>query len=194
MRSLEFVPPAENAFVDAIAKALGAGRRVQMQENGPLAGQVARRLRAQIPDIVIETSATAAAPVVALCETDGEKLTAALMEQMDRPSVHIVAPVTDWIWNRRSLFLVSIPKSGTHLLMELAAAFGYRSGEECPPEAAAGAWHYLEFTNSHTAAPDFFIDTVRRAPHGNRAHSFPRTPSLFIYRNPLDIVASEANY
>jgi hypothetical protein len=196
MRSLEFVPPAENAFVDAVAKALGAGRRVQLQESGPLAIQVTRRLRAQIADIVIEPSASAAdpAPVVALCETDGEKLTAALMEQMDRPSVHVIAPVTDWTWNRRSLFLISIPKSGTHLLMELAAAFGYRSGEEAPPEAVPGAWHYLEFTNSHTAAPDFFIDTVRRAPHGNRAHSFPRTPSLFIYRNPLDIVASEANY
>ena len=89
MRSLEFVPPAENAFVDAVAKALGAGRRVQLQESGPLAIQVTRRLRAQIADIVIEPSASAAdpAPVVALCETDGDKLTAELMEQMDRPKI-----------------------------------------------------------------------------------------------------------
>src|SRR5438477_163119 len=35
---------------------------------------------------------------------------------------------------------------------------------------------------------------VRRRPHGNRDHAFPHHPSLFIYRNPLDIVASEANY
>ncbi len=196
MRTLEFVPPAEKAFVDAIGSALrGGAKRLQIQETGPLATQVTHRLRAQFPDVVIETAPSSdPAPIVVLFETDGEKLTAALMEQMDRPSVHVIAPVTDWIWNRRSLFLISIPKSGTHLLMELAAAFGYRSGEEAPPEAVPGAWHYLEFTNSHTAAPDFFIDTVRRAPHGNRAHSFPRTPSLFIYRNPLDIVASEANY
>ena len=84
--------------------------------------------------------------------------------------------------------------AGTHLLIELARAFGYLPGEEAPANPIAGAWHYLEFTNSHTAAPDFFIDTVRRQPHGNRAHPFPHHPSLFIYRNPLDIVTSEANY
>jgi hypothetical protein len=106
----------------------------------------------------------------------------------------VIAPASDRTWNRRSLFLISIPKSGTHLLMELARALGYYDGESCPANPNPGFWYYLEYTNSHTAAPDFFIDTVRRQPHGNRAHPFPRNPSLFIYRNPLDIVASEANY
>ena len=50
------------------------------------------------------------------------------------------------------------------------------------------------YSNSHTSARDFFTDTVRRSRFGNRHHPFLKSPAIFIYRNPLDILVSEANY
>ncbi len=200
MRSLDFLPPVDAAFVEGVAAAYEKNgvRRVHVAGQNELAHAVVARLRARFPDLVVDAAApanaTPPAPVALLCETDPERLSAALMDYVDRPDVSVLAPATERLWNRRSLFLISIPKSGTHLLMELAHAFGYHDGGECPARPKPGHWYYLEFTNSHTAAPDFFIDTVRRQPHGNRTHPFPHHPSLFIYRNPLDIVASEANY
>jgi hypothetical protein len=92
------------------------------------------------------------------------------------------------------LFLISIPKSGTHLLYELARALGYRDGVVCPDSPAAGTWYCVEFSNSHTRAADFLVDTTRRAAFGNKHHPFFRSPALFIYRNPRDILVSESNW
>lgn len=199
MRSLQFVSPTEGAFLSAITAAVAAGtRRFHFPVANPLALSVARQAAARFPEIAIVVGGAddeaEPAPVAIVCETDGERLTAALMRYVDRADVTVIAAITDHYWNHRPLFLISIPKGGTHLLTELVHAFGYRSGGDCHPNAAAGHWHFLEFTNPHTAATDFFVDTVRRAPHGNRAHPFAYHPSLFVYRNPLDIVASEANY
>ncbi|MBV8537571.1 MAG: DUF4604 domain-containing protein [Alphaproteobacteria bacterium] len=199
MRSVQFVSPTEGAFLGAIAAAVAAGaRRLHVPVANPLALSVARQAAARFPDVAIAVGGAddeaEPAPVAVVCETDGERMTAALMGYVDRAEVTVIAAITDHYWNRRPLFLISIPKSGTHLLSELAYAFGYASGGDCHPSAMPGHWHFLEFTNTHTAATDFFVDTVRRAPHGNRAHPFAYHPSLFIYRNPLDIVASEANY
>ena len=200
MRSIQFVTPTEGAFLSAIAGAVAAGaRRVHFPVANPLAQAVAAQARARFPHIEVDLHAPdddagTAALAAVVCEPDGERMTAALMRYVDRADVTVIAAITDHYWNRRPLFLISIPKAGTHLLTELAHAFGYASGGECQPHAVAGHWHFLEFTNSHTAAADFFVDTVRRAPHGNRAHPFAYHPSLFIYRNPLDIAASEANY
>ena len=92
------------------------------------------------------------------------------------------------------LFLISIPKSGTHLLYELARALGYHDGVVCPDSPAAGTWYCIEFSNSHTRAADFLVDTTRRAAFGNKHHPFFRSPALFIYRNPRDILVSESNW
>ena len=106
----------------------------------------------------------------------------------------IVAPKTEHYYKNKALFLISIPKSGTHLLYRLAEAFGYNSGVILDDQPIPGNWYCLEYSNSHTSAKDFFIDTVRKSPLGNRHHPFPSTPAIFIYRNPLDILISEANY
>ena len=90
--------------------------------------------------------------------------------------------------------MISIPKAGTHLLFKLAEALGYQPGGICPDNPKDGHWYYVEHSNAHTPATEFFVDTVLRAPFGNRAHPFMRSPALFNYRNPLDIVVSEANY
>jgi hypothetical protein len=127
-------------------------------------------------------------------ETSGEELSRQLLSCVDLDDVVVVAPVTDWHFSQKPLFLISIPKSGTHLIYELAQALGYHAGVEAPEFPLGQTWYCVEYTNSHTVARDFFVDTVRRSPFGNRHHSFMRSPALFMYRHPLDILISEAHY
>jgi len=127
--------------------------------------------------------------------TDGETLSATLLEFVDLERGTIVIPETDWNFRCRPLFLISIPKAGTHLLYELARAFGYVDGVVANAQALrAGHWYCIEHSNSHTSARHFLIDSVRNSAFGNRNHPFMRSPALFIYRNPRDVLLSEANY
>jgi hypothetical protein len=64
----------------------------------------------------------------------------------------------------------------------------------CPEEPKPDLWYCLESSNTHTSAHHLFLDIVHRSHFGNRLHPFPKSPVIFIYRNPLDIVVSEANY
>lgn len=123
-----------------------------------------------------------------------EELSNELMQYINSKNARLLAPITEHYYKNRSLFLVSIPKSGTHLLYKLVELLGYSPGVVHNNNPAPGSWYCVEYSNSHTAAKDFFIDSVRKAPFGNKAHPFPITPTLFIYRNPLDIWVSEANY
>ncbi|HQT47606.1 MAG TPA: hypothetical protein PLY97_10335 [Acidocella sp.] len=141
-------------------------------------------------DAPIESGKT---PLIILTEENGQALHGVLMAYLSRAAV-IVAPVTDWHFSKRPVFLISIPKAGTHLLYELAGVLGFNAGVEPPEFPRAQSWYCIEYENSHTTAPDFFVDTVRRAPFGNRHHSFMRSPAIFIYRHPLDILVSEAHY
>jgi len=129
-----------------------------------------------------------------LFTSDAKDLSSLLMEYVDLKQGVIIAPITRHYYKNRPLFLISIPKSGTHLLFELADAFGYRPGIVCPDNPVPGFYYCIEYSNSHTSARDFFINTVRRSPFGNRHHPFIQYPALFIYRHPMDIVISEANY
>jgi hypothetical protein len=131
---------------------------------------------------------------VVLAETDPAALSQQLLKLVDLEAGIVIAPRTRHAWDARPLFLISIPKAGTHLLYALARAFGYDAGIILPEWPRPRHWYCVEFSNSHTRATDFFIDTVRRSPFGNRHHAFATSPALFIYRNPLDILVSEANY
>jgi hypothetical protein len=147
-----------------------------------------------IPAGVEVVSKVGPGDVLLLNESDAEALSAILLKYLDAEDLTILAPITVHYFQNRPLFLISIPKGGTHLLYRLAEAIGYAPAVVHHGEPNPGSWYCVEYSNSHTVARDFFIDTVRRSPFGNRHHPFPRTPTLFIYRNPLDIVVSEANY
>jgi len=125
---------------------------------------------------------------------EAKSLSSILMEYIDLQNGTIIAPITEYYYKNKPLFLISIPKSGTHLLYKLVETFGYNQGIVCPDNPPPGCWYCVEYSNSHTSARSFFIDTVRRSSFGNRHHPFPRSPAIFIYRNPLDILVSEANY
>jgi hypothetical protein len=126
--------------------------------------------------------------------SEAKDLSSHLMDCLELERCFIVAPITQHYYKNKPVFLISIPKSGTHLLYRLCEIFGYKPGIILDDEPSPGKWYCLEYSNSHTSAKDFFIDTVRRSPFGNRHHPFPSTPAIFIYRNPLDILVSEANY
>lgn len=117
-----------------------------------------------------------------------------LQNYLNKNSGVVIAKIGKKFFKKKSLFLISIPKAGTHLLFELAKAFGYCEGGMCPSNPKGGYWYYTEYSNSHTSAKHFFNETVYTSDFGNRDHPFVQNPALFIYRNPLDIVASEANY
>jgi hypothetical protein len=123
-----------------------------------------------------------------------EALGTALLQLLDLDCGTVIIPQTEWYFKNRPLFLISIPKSGTHLLYELVRAFGYAGGIVANAAAVRpGQWYCVEYSNSHTSAPHFF-DLVRQNPFGNRDHPFMRNPAIFIYRNPRDVLVSEANY
>jgi hypothetical protein len=190
------------AFRDAVRALHGAGhRRFILWPDNDLARAAALQAKELGSDARVESTGAAAAapesepaPCVLLAETDPVRLSGHLHELIDLRSGVVVAPRTRHAYDARPLFLISIPKAGTHLLYTLAEAFGYVAGIVCPEWPRPRHWYCVEYSNSHTRATDFFTDTVRRSPFGNRHHPFAASPALFIYRNPLDILVSEANY
>lgn len=104
----------------------------------------------------------------------------------------------------KPLFLIGIPKAGTHMLIKLVELLGYQPGIMLRDEPKSDHWYCVQGSNSHTPANDFFLSDGHKATDadasfhhgagGNRYHIFPTCPALFIYRHPLDILFSEANY
>lgn len=136
------------------------------------------------------TSSTPQAPadLVVIGSSNPLAIDRALMGCLDLKRGLVLAPLTDNHWTRRPLFLISIPKAGTHLLRALAEAFGYKRARVCPPLPVGGSWYCIEGTQPHTDARQFFFS--REA----RDHPFLQSPALFIYRDPRDILVSEANW
>jgi hypothetical protein len=204
--SLVFVDRPEEAegWIAICSGLLEAGEtkiRVRVLDGAfsPLAEQLIERFgdRAVSLDGLCDVSGVSASRetgAVLLLGGDADCVSAALMDYIDDMAAKVVAPVTERFWNRLPLYLISIPKAGTHLLFELAEALGYRPGGPSPESPVGGYWYYLLNTNAHTSAHEFFVDATQKAPFGNRAHPFLRAPALFNYRHPLDILASEANY
>src|SRR5262245_57026462 len=60
------------------------------------------------------------APCLLLTESDPAALSQQLLRLLDLKDGIVVAPRTRHAWNERPLFLISIPKAGTHLLYSLA--------------------------------------------------------------------------
>lgn len=201
-RQLTFLPSGVEVFGDSLRSlwddgirciyAIGAPQWTAALENA--ARQRGIALMCRVDGDIQGIADTRERKAVIFGETDGEKLSEQLVSCVGLDDVTVVAPVTDWHFSRMPLFLVSIPKAGTHLLYELAGALGYRAGIECPDFPQGQTWYCVEYSNSHTVARDFFVDTVRHAPFGNRHHRFMRSPALFMYRHPLDILVSEAHY
>ena len=208
---LRFVDGDMPSYRAAVKEIVGAGiRTICLQPFGERATALAEELPGMSPDVrisaaerrpdmplpdgVSDAGMGAEFDATVLLHRDPEALADVLMEFVDLDAGTVVAPITPRYFRNLPLFLISIPKAGTHLLFELVRALGYQAGEELRGVPTGGYWYYIEYSNPHTGAKDFFVDSVRRNSFGNRAHPFPRSPALFIYRNPLDILVSEANW
>lgn len=198
-REISFVQPTPSAMLaEALRFARSGYAHFVLTGAGDAVRALAEGLRSSIP---AAAEAREGLPAVDAPGTvhvhagiDGSALADGLMRHVDARNAALVAPIGTSHSSRMPLFLISVPKAGTHLLYELARALGYANGVVCPDAPRGGTWYCVEYSNSHTTARDFLVDTTRRSPFGNKHHPFFRSPALFIYRNPLDILVSEANW
>jgi len=82
--------------------------------------------------------------------------------------------------------VVSIPKAGTHLLIHFLELLGYRRGGCLGMNPVEGHWYQLSESHTHTITG--WLGTIE--PY----HPVTKIPVLFMYRNPLDMLVSEASY
>jgi len=210
-RELIFIDHKLELFVDVCLKIVQQGKkRILLRPFNRFASEFVKKVSAyELPITFYVNKNECEAPLTGNIEScdyeiakdavilfilDAQVLSSRLMDYLDLDSGIVIAPITQHYYKNKPLFLISIPKSGTHLLYRLSEIFGYKPSIIYNDHSSPGKWYCLEYSNSHTSARDFFIDTVRRSPFGNRHHPFPRSPVIFIYRNPLDILVSEANY
>lgn len=103
--------------------------------------------------------------------------------------VAVIAPVTEHHYSRRTAFLTAIPKAGTHMVIRLLDQMGLgRSPDRAP---RPGTWSTPVGYEYHAPcrelmANDWFDPVGRRL--------LFRSPAIFVYRNPLDIVVSELDW
>ncbi len=198
---LQFVENRPEAFVGGCLGLARQGRKtILMRPYNRLAADFATKFAAsggkaqlyalkeecEVPvlDNVSIHGGEAPVDVTAIFAPGGKELSSHLMEYLDLEKGVVVAPITGNYYRNRPLFLISIPKSGTHALYKLAEAFGYGRGVVCRDNPRPGYWHCIEYSNSHTSARDFFIDTTRRSPFGNPHHPFTRSPAIFTSLRP----------
>jgi hypothetical protein len=194
VRELIFVKPTPEAFaetIDSLIKDRGADS-FSLYDKGGVLSQICTPL-AERHGVKVDVPVREATVHLVWADS-GAELTQRLAEFLMVEDGVVVAPITDHFSRNRCVFPISPPKAGTHLLTTLLEVFGFAPGHTCPPFPRPGYWYYLEYTNAHTKAKDFFVDSVRRSLHGNRDHPFGKNPSVMIYRNPLDILVSEARY
>lgn len=199
MNNLQFCAPRLESFLDWLAPLWSnQALTVRLIGDNALARGLAEAAQAQgirlLRELPQGDDVSAGPQQIIFTEHDGQRLAGQLLACVGMSDVSLLAPITDHHFSCRALFLVSIPKSGTHLLYELARALGYQEGVVLPEFPKPQTWYCLEYSNSHTVAADFFVDGVRRSSFGNRHHAFLSSPTLFMYRHPLDILVSEANY
>jgi len=202
---LAFVERDPRAFHSEMLSRRAQGtRRFVVFPAGGLAEEVVRASKPDGIDVSVQTSpeeflahqqraagsATHDESCIVLLHENPSDLSQALFGLIDLPGGSVVAPITGHYWQRRPLFLISIPKSGTHLVYELVSAFGYGLGGNCSDDPRGGVAYFINSMNPHT--PASFLDFKDSS--SNLYHPFMRCPALFSYRNPLDIVVSEANY
>ncbi|HLK60869.1 MAG TPA: hypothetical protein VKU00_30170 [Chthonomonadaceae bacterium] len=206
---LDFIAYTPEAYVDTIMSYIMAGvRRLRFRPFNRFAQAVASELSSRFNDLCFYADPTetdlpsevhpyhpdVCVDLTLFCENDAELLSTQLLDYLDCDRGIWVAPITRYYFKSRPLFLISVPKGGTHLLYEFVETLGYARGFACPLTPVPGVTYFLQDEHSHTRATDFLRDVPWHAPFANSHHPFVRSPALFIYRNPLDILISEANW
>ena len=203
-RRLDFVDDFDEALAVATGNLIAQGWIVTLYPCNERAKTITEAVRARYPTLRVSSaddkillrldSACGEPSAWTLLESDGSALAAILMKFIDCKEVHLVAPMTDRHSSRNALFLISIQKSGTHLMHELLKELGYYRGETAPQNPHAQHWYFIDTGTPHTAAPDFFFNHPWREHAAHMAHPFHGSPAIFGYRHPYDILLSEAHW
>lgn len=104
-------------------------------------------------------------------------------------NIVVIAPITDHHCSKRTIFLISIPKAGTHMLIRLFDLMRVSRSPERAPQP--GTWCTPVGYHYHTPCREFMRDDWFD-PMGRQL--LFRSPAIFVYRNPLDIVVSERDW
>ena len=124
---------------------------------------------------------------------DAEKLSSVLMEYIDLENGCIIAPKTGHYFLNRQHYVITIPKSGTHLLFRLLSLFGIGQNHNPPNVESPGTWNWCSGRDTHTQC-EKFLSSIPWDKQEGRDHPFFHSPAVFMYRNPLDVIVSESNY
>ncbi|MCP3943389.1 MAG: hypothetical protein GY710_18150, partial [Desulfobacteraceae bacterium] len=198
MRKLIIVDDLENEIAEVIQRE--NPDLISFSDETPLSQKITEKLNGmdlnfQFTDLEkFESRFVGGKHLSIVTHTEERDISIGLMKYINQKDTIVLAQKTERSYFNKSLFLISIPKAGTHLLYRLAELFGFERGITFNDFTKPKNWYCLEFSNSHTKAKDFFIDSVRRNYFGNRQHPFLCNPAILIYRNPLDILISEASY
>lgn len=104
-------------------------------------------------------------------------------------NVAVIAPLSDHHISKRTVFLISIPKAGTHMLIRLLGLIGLERSSDRDPRP--GTWCTQVGYEYHAPCREMLANDWFN-PLGR--HLFFRSPAIFVYRNPLDIVVSELDW
>jgi adenylyl-sulfate kinase len=147
-----------------------------------------------LPDILAEGEALSSRvnqydAVVLLEDEDPDRLSEMLLSCLNMERGTVLAPVTEYYYKNRPIFITTIPRSGTHMLLGLLQAWGIEQNFSSVP--AVGKWNTLNDYSYHAPCLDFFKNEWFD-PLGT--HPLFRYPGIFMYRNPLDIIISELKW
>jgi len=124
--------------------------------------------------------------IVILEKCKKEVLADFLLNCVDLEKGVVIAPEGSEYYKNLPIFIMTIPKSGTHMLIGLLEKFGYVRNKK--PGVLPGMWCTIDSYNYHAPCREFmsreWADEIGK-------HPFFRSPAIFMYRNPLDIVVSE---
>lgn len=128
------------------------------------------------------------ADVVLVTGGSGRDVSRVLHECINR-NIAVIAPVTQHHSSKRTVFLLSLPKAGTHMMIRLFDLMGLGRSSERAPQP--GTWCTPVGYHYHAPCRDMmrgdWFDPMGR-------HLLFRSPAIFAYRNPLDIVVSELDW
>jgi len=189
---LDFVSPALDHYLQSFTRCYNrSARSVRIEPANATSIALARLIENTYGPAVRINDPKTPADCRILVDTDADALSARLHALIDVPC-QVIAPITSRYYRHQAIYLLTLPKAGTHLLYELMRSFKIDFGGSAPP-TRAGHYHSLVHPHTHTTATRFF-EELADYPGGGADHPFFTHPALFIYRNPMDIVVSETFY
>lgn len=137
----------------------------------------------------IPSGTAEAAPLTVLVGDDDPALVSRALHACIDRDVRVAAPVSADHVSRRTVYFMSIPKAGTHMMLRLFELMGLPRSDERQP--VPGTWCTPTGYQYHAPCRELFagdwFEPLGRQP-------FLRSPSVFMYRHPLDIVVSELDW